>query len=287
MINERSNHSLIDVEAITPNVPATQLFFDSEIQKDLMCSSCQHTRSVFERFRDFSLDFPPVTSEVCTLENMIGAYLGNEGLVATCPVCGEEKSEMHKSLRSLPRVFVFHLKRFIANYTTQEFEKCHQDIKFPQSLDITPHLQLDFKKQYPSQSKVSCINSQDSKINTSKEGEIHGVTANPIAHIKGTVHADPCTGQYGPPSEPSPYLGHTKYALRAVVAHEGSSPHSGHYVCYSCNDQNKWKLYDDSVVRDLPSIDPTEKLGASAYLLFYVRTTGDIPPSSIHEGATA
>ena len=36
-----------------------------------------------------------------------------------------------------------------------------------------------------------------------------------------------------------------------------------------------WKLYDDSVVRDLSESNPISQIGASAYLLFYVSNTHD------------
>jgi uncharacterized UBP type Zn finger protein len=68
-------------------------------------------------------------------------------------------------------------------------------------------------------------------------------------------------------------IGGPMYDLRSIVAHEGASPHSGHYVCYARGDTGKWRLYDDSFVKDLSSDqDPvrTLGLGRKAYILFYV-----------------
>merc|ERR1712079_634039 len=40
---------------------ATQLHFDSEVQKPLVCLQCQESREITERFRDFSIDFNAFT----------------------------------------------------------------------------------------------------------------------------------------------------------------------------------------------------------------------------------
>jgi len=62
------------------------------------------------------------------------------------------------------------------------------------------------------------------------------------------------------------------YNLRSVVAHDGQSPYSGHYVCYAKSDKNAWRVFDDSMVRELPAgQDPTRSLGRKAYILFYVK----------------
>ena len=62
------------------------------------------------------------------------------------------------------------------------------------------------------------------------------------------------------------------FSLRAIVAHEGATIHSGHYVCYSCNEQRQWSLYDDTVVREIPGDITLQRLEKTAYLLFYTRT---------------
>jgi len=59
------------------------------------------------------------------------------------------------------------------------------------------------------------------------------------------------------------------YDLRSVITHEGASPRSGHYVCYAKSDKDVWRLYDDSVVKEL-SGEPYRDLGRKAYILFYV-----------------
>jgi len=61
------------------------------------------------------------------------------------------------------------------------------------------------------------------------------------------------------------------YDLRAVVAHEGMSPQSGHYVCYARSAQGAWWLYDDAHVHELQGgTDVLQVIGKKAYIVFYV-----------------
>jgi ubiquitin C-terminal hydrolase len=62
------------------------------------------------------------------------------------------------------------------------------------------------------------------------------------------------------------------YNLRSIVAHDGASPHSGHYVTYARSETGSWKLYDDSLVREVADgQELLRTLGRKAYILFYVK----------------
>lgn len=61
----------------------------------------------------------------------------------------------------------------------------------------------------------------------------------------------------------------TNYRLRSIIAHDGNSPHSGHYVCYSRGSDGTWKLYDDSVVQGVKP-DIYKSLGRRCYIAIYV-----------------
>jgi len=67
------------------------------------------------------------------------------------------------------------------------------------------------------------------------------------------------------------------YSLRAVVAHTGSSPHCGHYVCYAKEKNGSWTLYDDSMASDRGKSFDVAQLGSRAYIACYVL---DAPPSA-------
>jgi ubiquitin C-terminal hydrolase len=42
-----------------------------------------------------------------------------------------------------------------------------------------------------------------------------------------------------------------KYRLKAIVSHLGTTAYSGHYVADICDHNGKWKIYDDSVVKEV------------------------------------
>jgi len=118
-------------------VIATQLHFDAEMQKNLVCVNCQDTREVHERFRDFSLDFPGSMDTVrVSLQSMLSSYFASEVLEANCPKCNAVAAHMGKVLTSLPRVLVLHLKRFVPNLQEQRYDKQHKSVDIPIRLDL-------------------------------------------------------------------------------------------------------------------------------------------------------
>jgi len=64
-----------------------------------------------------------------------------------------------------------------------------------------------------------------------------------------------------------------QYDLQAAVAHDGASPRSGHYVCYTRDGSGVWHMYDDSFVQELRE-DALQRMGSHAYILFYRRRQG-------------
>eukprot|EP01059_Diplonema_ambulator_P019527 TRINITY_DN3291_c0_g1_i1.p1 TRINITY_DN3291_c0_g1~~TRINITY_DN3291_c0_g1_i1.p1 ORF type:complete len:762 (+),score=240.15 TRINITY_DN3291_c0_g1_i1:48-2288(+) len=64
----------------------------------------------------------------------------------------------------------------------------------------------------------------------------------------------------------------TKYALAALVLHQGGTAHSGHYTCM-VNQRGNWIFYNDALARP---ITQEVALKQSPYLLFYLRN--DIVP---------
>lgn len=210
---------------------ATHSHLDSELHKKLQCVKCQESRSIRERFRDFSLDFDGGEgSGSCTLASMLRAYFSPEELEATCEHCAGTVAHMEKALVSPPRTLVLHMKRFVPNLERQRYDKQHQSVNFPQRFDLQ-----------------SCLKQTAPRL-----------PARPFAQDT----------ERGEKEGAAPALW---YNLRALVSHDGPSPHSGHYVSYAQSDSGTWKLYDDSIVRDLGSAyDPQRELGRSAYILFYV-----------------
>ena len=219
----------------------TRLHFDSEVRKVLFCIQCDRSRTVSERFRDFSLDFTAGASQEVSLEGMLSAYFQREFVEAKCEHCSAVAAHMDKYLAEAPRVLVLHLKRFIPNLEKQCYEKQHQNVKFPLLLDLSAVL--------------AGIGSNSSSFSR--------LPARPLAadsqDIAEVVEAGAAVND------------RLRYSLRAIIAHEGSSPRSGHYVCYAQGESGTWRLYDDSQVKELSKDESPERhLGSKAYILFYV-----------------
>lgn len=364
-------------------VLATQMHLDSEVQKRLECLECKATRDVFERFRDFSLDFPPQrTGELlgssdqrCELRTMLRNYFASELLEAKCEKCSNPSARMFKYLTQGPRVLVLHLKRFVPNLEKQRYDKQHLHVDIPSQIDLKEYLgeayaassavetparskhllptlparplaaEAHAGHRYSSEHHASADTVPKGKqpppplpppssppppqdpLEHVWDADAVAVTGIPVAvwdvllgedwkpfdsheaklleealtaqqercefeargqrYVfdfttweqvnKGTGHCRPIRRRLADVPMPSPQdsTSHSKtrpiYELRSIVSHEGASPHSGHYVCYARGDTGKWRLYDDSLVKELPAEQDTPRsLGRKAYILFYV-----------------
>eukprot|EP00929_Paragymnodinium_shiwhaense_P003765 TRINITY_DN1043_c1_g1_i1.p1 TRINITY_DN1043_c1_g1~~TRINITY_DN1043_c1_g1_i1.p1 ORF type:complete len:627 (+),score=128.31 TRINITY_DN1043_c1_g1_i1:140-2020(+) len=213
-------------------MPATQLYFDTELEKILVCPSCEATHSVHERFRDLSLDFcAPDGRGKLDLERLLAGYFVKEEVEVRCETCAGSTADLVKGLASAPRVLVLHLKRFVPNLATRRYDKQHQSVTCPQWLDL----------------KAACAGEPSTLLVNGRP------PARPFAEREEEAASRPV------------------YSLRAAVAHEGDSPFNGHYVCYARGPAG-WRLYNDSVTTSLgPDYVPDAAFGRKAYILFYVR----------------
>lgn len=256
---------------------ATHLHLDSEVHKRLACINCGRSHDIYERFRDFSLDFQGDNRTArCTLASMMQAYFAPELLDAKCEHCSGAAALMEKTLVEPPRTLVLHLKRFVPNLQRRRYDKRHQKLDFPSRLDLQ-----------------GCLHGGGSAAAAGRSGPPPsggaggaepaprlparplaaawaGAEATGLEHVAGKaaaplVKSEPWMAGSGSPASP------LWYNLRAVISHDGASPHSGHYVCYARGESGAWRLYDDSTVRDLGSdYEPQRELGDKAYILFYV-----------------
>jgi len=232
-------------------VVATQAHLDSAVEKRLECVECHQSRTMTERFRDFSIDFEEGDrSASCSLASMLRSYFAPEELEATCAHCDHPAARMEKRLSIPPRVLVLHLKRFVPNLQLHRYDKRHQSVEFPQRFDLQECLRSG------AHSSIAGV----AASNTPR------LPARPLAAFS-PEQQEPHQSEEKAAAAPPPLY----YNLRALVSHDGASPHSGHYVCYAKSESGMWKLYDDSIVRDLGSAyEPHRELGRSAYILFYV-----------------
>lgn len=240
----KNSHAAIEEPAL-----ATQTHFDAEVQRQLSCVQCGQARTVTERFRDFSLDFSGEAIAPERLQAMLQRYFQPETLEAKCEHCSAVEANLDTNLTDAPRVMVLHLKRFVPNIEKQCYEKQHQAVEIPTMLDLGATLS-----------------------SSSEDASPPRLPARPLA--APSVEA---------PGSPQKVASSLRYSLRAIVAHEGASPRSGHYVCYAQASSGEWRLYDDSrVKRFAPGEEPQKDLGRKAYMLFYVLNSpdGKSPPTS-------
>eukprot|EP00747_Dinoflagellata_sp_TGD_P162365 gnl/TRDRNA2_/TRDRNA2_179866_c0_seq1.p1 gnl/TRDRNA2_/TRDRNA2_179866_c0~~gnl/TRDRNA2_/TRDRNA2_179866_c0_seq1.p1 ORF type:complete len:605 (+),score=80.15 gnl/TRDRNA2_/TRDRNA2_179866_c0_seq1:77-1891(+) len=263
---------------------ATQIHLDSEVQKHLACIQCGQSRDVPERFRDFSLDFcGGDNANRCSLEDMLAAYFADEVLEAKCERCGAPAAHMQKQVTAPPRILVLHLKRFVPNIQKQRYDKQHQSVDIPSSLDL--HACMRRRQHHTGPATVNTAASPDkisgpvgaeapdADAQTGKSSPSSRLPARPLATVSedGAGSLQPRWGE-GEDAVPSPAKADScelVYDLRSVVAHDGASPHSGHYVCHALSESGAWRLYDDSLVKDMPA-GHEKTLGSKAYILFYV-----------------
>lgn len=266
---------------------ATQLHLDSEVLKRLVCVQCQHVREVTERFRDFSLDFcGPAGGDRCSLPSMLRSYFDSELLEAKCECCDAVAAHMDKHLIAAPRVLVLHLKRFTPNLEKQRYDKQHQSVEIPARLDLkailgaTTAAALDGT---PGRSPQR-LPARPLAAAAAAAAAAGGVAAGQVGGADAAAGGEACatSPSRGPASTetdsgtPAPGTPGPLYNLRAVVAHDGSSPHSGHYTCYARGEDGSWRLYDDSVVREVPGGQELQRvLGRLAYIVFYVLQAPD------------
>ncbi|CAE7319241.1 UBP13 [Symbiodinium natans] len=172
--------------------------------------------SVTERFRDFSLDFRGDVSQL-SVGAMFRSYFDSETVEAKCEHCEAASALLETQLSEAPRLLVLHLKRFVPNMEKQCYEKQHQAVHIPYTLNVGSLL-----------GKGEATGSSPARL-----------PARPLASS-----ASP-GGAPAEEADPEPVA----YKLRAVVAHEGLTPRSGHYVCYAESSKGEWFLYDDSRVK--------------------------------------
>eukprot|EP00403_Amphidinium_massartii_P020179 CAMPEP_0178416712 /NCGR_PEP_ID=MMETSP0689_2-20121128/24203_1 /TAXON_ID=160604 /ORGANISM="Amphidinium massartii, Strain CS-259" /LENGTH=670 /DNA_ID=CAMNT_0020038061 /DNA_START=22 /DNA_END=2034 /DNA_ORIENTATION=+ len=258
----------------------TQQFFDSKVHRSLVCKECGHTNQVEELFRDFSLDVLGASGAGSSkLQDMISGYFAPEDLELKCEQCPCKAARMESSLASQPRALVLHLKRFVPNFAEGRYEKFHQQVDFPVLLDLNACL----PGAVSSGAKASTISSiqpsaEALKSICTQDGRL---PARPLVSEEMRPDDSASVRPHKPPPLPPPLEAPEEeahptarlYDLRAIVAHEGSSPHAGHYVCYVKRDSGPgWTCYNDAFVDEMPDmLDPQQKLGRKAYMLFYVQ----------------
>eukprot|EP01112_Ceratiomyxa_fruticulosa_P013451 TRINITY_DN3788_c0_g1_i1.p1 TRINITY_DN3788_c0_g1~~TRINITY_DN3788_c0_g1_i1.p1 ORF type:complete len:554 (-),score=96.55 TRINITY_DN3788_c0_g1_i1:248-1909(-) len=135
--------------------------FGGTLTSDLTCSSCGFTSSTHDPFFDISLDVPKnhliknaesngdengtEKSNTPTLLNCISAFTRAERLgqkeMSMCSKCNTKQESIKQlSIKSLPNILCFHLKRFEQSLNPRLSQKINTFVPFPVTLDMSPYL---------------------------------------------------------------------------------------------------------------------------------------------------
>jgi uncharacterized UBP type Zn finger protein len=250
--------------------------------------------------------------EKCDLSTMLRNYFLRETLELKCEneSCKAVAAHLSKRITQEPRVLVLHLKRFVPNVQKQIYEKQHQCVDFPTRLDLTACLKEAYSGSSNTRLPARPLAAEVSAHGTGRwEVELSEgwkpFSAEEAKKLEDTWIVWPAgeceieargqkytvnfekKEQFNQASQktrrvrrrtlPESSTGEVStgpaYDLRSIVAHDGASPHSGHYVCYAKSENGVWRLYDDSRIQELPNGIDKElsiSLGRKAYILFYV-----------------
>lgn len=120
--------------------------FTGRLQSDVVCQSCQGVSTTIDPFWDISLDlgeaqqgFGPPKSLLDCLERFTRAeHLGSSAKIKCSSCKTYQESTKQLSMRTLPVVVSFHLKRF--EHSSSVNKKISTFISFPAELDMTPFM---------------------------------------------------------------------------------------------------------------------------------------------------
>ncbi|CAD5215041.1 unnamed protein product [Bursaphelenchus xylophilus] len=117
--------------------------FTGRLQSDLTCMKCGRISTTVDPFWDISLDLGDGTSTDKTLEECLANYVKSESLGATakikCDSCGSYESATKRlTLKTLPLVACFHLKRF-EHTPLNRRKKIRSPVRFPEQIDLSPY----------------------------------------------------------------------------------------------------------------------------------------------------
>lgn len=166
------------------------------------------------------------------LQNFVRAE--NLGTKIKCDNCGTyEVSTKQLTLRKLPIVACFHLKRFEHVNASNKRQKIKNPVRFPEFIDLTPYT-------------TPHRNSAAAKLDGPRNGSSS-------SNFSSRRRLSTLSNQY---------------SLFAVVNHTGSTE-SGHYTCFVRHQHDNWFNCNDQKIKKERLEDV---LASEGYLLFYCKS---------------
>ncbi|XP_022902444.1 ubiquitin carboxyl-terminal hydrolase 22 [Onthophagus taurus] len=142
MLHVLQEHDVTGTQDSPPKRSIIDQIFSGLLQSDVVCKKCKSVSTKIEAMKDVSLDLgqvsggrPPQDIQECLERFTRVEDLGAKIMCSNCN--SHQESTKQLSMKTLPIVVCFHLKRF------QHFkkgEKISTPISFPETLDMTPFM---------------------------------------------------------------------------------------------------------------------------------------------------
>lgn len=138
--------SLLDQDGISQ---LAEISFKGELQSDVVCTECKTKYSTYDPFLDIPLQIKHVNSNMKSIHECLCRFVKKEILDSDyfCYNCNSKgHATKQLSIKTLPIVLCFHLKRF--QQTKDQMLKVDTHLDFPFQLDMSPYSQTLSKCLY-------------------------------------------------------------------------------------------------------------------------------------------
>lgn len=234
--------------------------FTGGLQSDVVCQACNGVSTTIDPFWDISLDLgeaqnqgyggPPKSLIDCLERFTRAEHLGSSAKIK-CSTCKSyQESTKQLSMRTLPIVASFHLKRF--EHSSLIDKKISTFISFPAELDMTPFMSKKKSDQPNPSTSSTSSSSHSSKSKSSDRKQQHQQAQQSNDEATAAAAATDASGDF-------------RYSLYAVINHVGTLD-AGHYTAYVRHQKDIWVKCDDHIIT---TATLKQVLDSEGYLLFY------------------
>lgn len=110
--------------------------FTGGLQSDVMCQACNNISTTIDPYWDISLDLGPKSLLECLERFTRQEHLGSTAKIKCSKCQSYQESTKQLSMKKLPIVASFHLKRF--EHSNRQHKKISTFVSFPLYLDMSP-----------------------------------------------------------------------------------------------------------------------------------------------------
>lgn len=264
--------------------------FTGGLQSDVICQTCNNVSTTIDPFWDISLDLGPKSLLDCLERFTRQEHLGSTAKIKCSKCQSYQESTKQLSMKKLPIVASFHLKRF--EHSNRLHKKISTFISFPLYLDMSPFKASRRATNNINNSKYNNTNDNSHEQDSSSHSHDQDNDVNPTSgngNDTTAQQAPAATNGNGPifvnTDEEDQLMTkrrelregkgsggngvgddeNSKYCLFAVVNHSGTIE-TGHYTAYIRQCRDQWFKCDDHLIT---RASVQEVLQSEGYLLFY------------------